>query len=214
MLVPSLRFWWCHTSEREGGGPLVWLSHHWCSLILSPQLQTQLEKEVNAKGPVAVLLTAKEKIILTYLTNYLGIVWRIWTRLSLELLHLFWAYSCWGPLLLMRITRISSLYSFRISVNVCTWKYPYLTFWTFSFLCTLMIVLLIFPVPVSSCQHNRWLLLLLNSVLGFLTRILKMKTTMNSMYPLFSLRVCVQVEITISAVEGWWVDCILSREYY
>lgn len=101
-----------------------------------PQLQTQLGKEVNAKGPAGDVLTAKEKKHYDEFDKLLGY------RLKNPNPIVRITSSFLGPL--MRIIRIA-IYSFRIGFNLCTWRDPYLTFWVFSFLCTLMFVLLIFP---------------------------------------------------------------------
>ena len=101
-----------------------------------PQLQTQLGKEVNAKGPAADVLTSKEKKHYDEFDKLLGY------RLKNPNPIVRITSSFLGPL--MRIIRIA-IYSFRISFNVCTWRDPYLTFWLFSFLCALAFVLLIFP---------------------------------------------------------------------
>mmetsp|Transcript_5709 Transcript_5709/g.13653 ORF Transcript_5709/g.13653 Transcript_5709/m.13653 type:complete len:1053 (+) Transcript_5709:106-3264(+) len=101
-----------------------------------PQLQTQLGKEVNAKGPAGDVLTAKEKKHYDEFDKLLGY------RLKNPNPIVRITSSFLGPL--MRIIRIA-IYTFRISFNVCTWKDPYLTFWLFSFLCLLAFVLLIFP---------------------------------------------------------------------
>ena len=101
-----------------------------------PQLQTQLGKEVNAKGPAGDVLTAKEKKHYDEFDKLLGY------RLKNPNPIVRITSSFLGPL--MRIIRIA-IYTVRISFNVCTWRDPYLTFWVFSFLCLLMIVLFIFP---------------------------------------------------------------------
>lgn len=101
-----------------------------------PQLQTQLGKEVNAKGPAADVLTSKEKKHYDEFDKLLGY------RLKNPNPIVRITSSFLGPL--MRIIRIA-IYAFRISFNVCTWRDPYLTFWLFSFLCILAFVLLIFP---------------------------------------------------------------------
>ena len=114
-----------------------------------PQLQTKLGNEVNAKGPAGDVLTAKEKKHYDEFDKLLGY------RLKNPNPIVRITSSFLGPL--MRIIRIS-LYSFRISFNVCTWRDPYLTFWLFSFLCTLMIVLLIFPWRSFFCVSSMVLL--------------------------------------------------------
>jgi len=101
-----------------------------------PQLQTQLGKEVNAKGPAGDVLTAKEKKHYDEFDKLLGY------RLKNPNPIVRITSSFLGPL--MRIIRIA-IYTFRISFNVCTWRDPYLTFWVFSFLCILAFILLIFP---------------------------------------------------------------------
>lgn len=101
-----------------------------------PQLQTQLGKEVNAKGPAGDVLTAKEKKHYDEFDKLLGY------RLKNPNPIVRITSSFLGPL--MRIIRIV-IYTVRISFNLCTWRDPYLTFWVFSFLCILAIVLLIFP---------------------------------------------------------------------
>jgi len=101
-----------------------------------PQLQTQLGKEVNAKGPAGDVLTAKEKKHYDEFDKLLGY------RLKNPNPIVRITSSFLGPL--MRIIRIA-IYTFRISFNVCTWRDPYLTFWVFSFLCILALILLIFP---------------------------------------------------------------------
>mmetsp|Transcript_16173 Transcript_16173/g.44778 ORF Transcript_16173/g.44778 Transcript_16173/m.44778 type:complete len:1018 (+) Transcript_16173:218-3271(+) len=101
-----------------------------------PQLQTQLGKEINAKGPAGDVLTAKERKHYDEFDKLLGY------RLKNPNPIVRITSSFLGPL--MRIIRIV-IYGFRISFNVCTWRDPYLTFWIFSFLCTLLLVLLIFP---------------------------------------------------------------------
>mmetsp|Transcript_32962 Transcript_32962/g.36741 ORF Transcript_32962/g.36741 Transcript_32962/m.36741 type:complete len:1024 (+) Transcript_32962:145-3216(+) len=101
-----------------------------------PQLQTQLGKEVNAKGPAGDVLTAKEKKHYDEFDKLLGY------RLKNPNPIVRITSSFLGPL--MRIIRIA-IYAVRISFNVCSWRDPYLTFWVFSYLCTLTFVLLIFP---------------------------------------------------------------------
>jgi len=101
-----------------------------------PQLQTQLGKEVNAKGPASDLLTEKERKYFDEFDKLLGYRHKNpnpIVRITSSFL---------GPL--MRIFRIA-IYLFRISFNVCTWRDPYLTFWILSFLFSLMFVLFIFP---------------------------------------------------------------------
>lgn len=101
-----------------------------------PQLQSQLGKEVNAKGPAGDILTAKEKKHYDEFDKLLGY------RLKNPNPIVRITSSFLGPL--MRIIRIF-IYGFRISFNVCTWRDPYLTFWIFCFLCILLLILLIFP---------------------------------------------------------------------
>jgi hypothetical protein len=101
-----------------------------------PHVQSQLGKEVNAKGPAGDVLTAKEKQhydefdkLLGYRTKNPNPIVRITS-------------SFLGPL--MRMIRIV-IYAVRISFNICSWRDPYLSFWIFAFLCALAFVLLIFP---------------------------------------------------------------------
>lgn len=101
-----------------------------------PHVQSQLGKEVNAKGPAGDVLTAKEKQhydefdkLLGYRTKNPNPIVRITS-------------SFLGPL--MRMIRIV-IYAVRISFNVCSWRDPYLSFWIFAFLCVLAFILLIFP---------------------------------------------------------------------
>ena len=101
-----------------------------------PHLQSQLGKEVNAKGPAGDVLTAKEKQHFDEFDRLLG--YR--TKNPNPIVRI--TSSFLGPL--MRIIRIV-IYAVRISFNVCSWRDPYLTFWVFAFLCTLAFVLLIFP---------------------------------------------------------------------
>jgi hypothetical protein len=101
-----------------------------------PHLQSQLGKEVNAKGPAGDVLTAKEKQHFDEFDRLLG--YR--TKNPNPIVRI--TSSFLGPL--MRIIRIV-IYAVRISFNVCSWRDPYLTFWVFTFLCALAFVLLIFP---------------------------------------------------------------------
>jgi hypothetical protein len=101
-----------------------------------PHLQSQLGKEVNAKGPAGDVLTAKEKQHFDEFDRLLG--YR--TKNPNPIVRI--TSSFLGPL--MRIIRIV-IYAVRISFNICSWRDPYLTFWVFTFLCTLAFVLLIFP---------------------------------------------------------------------
>mmetsp|Transcript_24516 Transcript_24516/g.43496 ORF Transcript_24516/g.43496 Transcript_24516/m.43496 type:complete len:1083 (+) Transcript_24516:2-3250(+) len=101
-----------------------------------PHLQSQLGKEVNAKGPAGDVLTAKEKQHFDEFDRLLG--YR--TKNPNPIVRI--TSSFLGPL--MRIIRIV-IYAVRIGFNLCSWRDPYLTFWLFAFLCTLAFVLLIFP---------------------------------------------------------------------
>ncbi|KAG7356782.1 hypothetical protein IV203_001468 [Nitzschia inconspicua] len=101
-----------------------------------PHVQTQLGKDVNAKGPAGDVLTAKEKQHFDEFDRLLG--YR--TKNPNPIVRI--TSSFLGPL--MRIIRIV-IYAVRISFNVCSWRDPYLTFWVFAFLCILAFVLLIFP---------------------------------------------------------------------
>eukprot|EP00934_Nitzschia_sp_Nitz4_P007018 Nitzschia sp. Nitz4//scaffold3_size479765//447923//451003//NITZ4_000189-RA/size479765-augustus-gene-1.629-mRNA-1//-1//CDS//3329551025//7008//frame0 len=102
----------------------------------SPQAQTNLDPNYNAKGPAGDVMTAKEKQnfdefdrLLGYRSKNLNPILRITS-------------SFLGPL--MRIIRIV-VYATRIAFNVSAWTDPFLTFWVFAFLVTSAIVLLIFP---------------------------------------------------------------------
>ena len=101
-----------------------------------PHVQSQLGKEVNAKGPAGDVLTAKEKQHFDEFDRMLG--YR--TKNPNPIVRI--TSSFLGPL--MRIIRIV-IYTVRISFNLCSWRDPYLTFWVFAFLCALCFILLIFP---------------------------------------------------------------------
>lgn len=101
-----------------------------------PHLQMQLGKEVNAKGPASDVITAKEKQNFDEFDRLLGFR----TKNPNPILRI--TSSFLGPL--MRIIRIV-IYATRIAFNVTAWRDPYLTFWCFSFLCCLALILLIFP---------------------------------------------------------------------
>jgi hypothetical protein len=96
----------------------------------------QLGKDVNFKAPAADVISAKEKQNFDEFDRLLG--FRV--RNPNPILRI--TSSFLGPL--MRIIRIV-IYATRISFNLTTWRDPFLTFWAFSFLCTLTLVLLIFP---------------------------------------------------------------------
>mmetsp|Transcript_120204 Transcript_120204/g.245696 ORF Transcript_120204/g.245696 Transcript_120204/m.245696 type:complete len:456 (-) Transcript_120204:2772-4139(-) len=101
-----------------------------------PKLQSQLGKEINAKGPAGDVLTAKEKKHYDEFDKLLGY------RLKNPNPIMRITSSFLGPL--MRIIRIAN-YAFRISFNISTWRDPYVTFWVFMFLFGLAFILLIFP---------------------------------------------------------------------
>lgn len=101
-----------------------------------PHIQIQLGKDVNYKAPAADVISAKEKQNFDEFDRLLG--FRV--RNPNPILRI--TSSFLGPL--MRIIRIV-IYAVRISFNLTTWRDPFLTFWAFSFLCTLTFVLLIFP---------------------------------------------------------------------
>lgn len=101
-----------------------------------PHLQMQLGKEVNAKGPASDVITAKEKQNFDEFDRLLGFR----TKNPNPILRI--TSSFLGPL--MRIIRIV-IYATRIAFNVTAWRDPFLTFWMFSFLCTVTFILLIFP---------------------------------------------------------------------
>jgi hypothetical protein len=101
-----------------------------------PHVQSQLGKEVNAKGPAGDVLTAKEKQHFDEFDKLLG--YR--TKNPNPIVRI--TSSFLGPL--MRMIRIV-IYTVRISFNICSWRDPYLSFWIFAFLCVLAFVLLIFP---------------------------------------------------------------------
>jgi hypothetical protein len=101
-----------------------------------PHVQSQLGKELNAKGPAGDVLTAKEKQHFDEFDKLLG--YR--TKNPNPIVRI--TSSFLGPL--MRIIRIV-IYAVRISFNICSWRDPYLSFWIFAFLCVLAFVLLIFP---------------------------------------------------------------------
>jgi hypothetical protein len=101
-----------------------------------PHIQMQLGKDVNFKAPAADVISAKEKQNFDEFDRLLG--FRV--RNPNPILRI--TSSFLGPL--MRIIRIV-IYTTRISFNLTTWRDPFLTFWAFSFLCTLALVLLIFP---------------------------------------------------------------------
>jgi hypothetical protein len=107
-----------------------------------PHLQTQLGKEVNAKGPAGDVLTAKEKQHFDEFDRLLG--YR--TKNPNPIVRI--TSSFLGPL--MRIIRIV-IYAVRISFNLCSWRDPYLTFWVFAFLWILAFVLFIFPWRTFFC---------------------------------------------------------------
>jgi hypothetical protein len=101
-----------------------------------PHIQIQLSKDVNFKAPAADVISAKEKQNFDEFDRLLG--FRV--RNPNPILRI--TSSFLGPL--MRIIRIV-IYAVRISFNLTTWRDPFLTFWAFSFLCSLALVLLIFP---------------------------------------------------------------------
>ena len=101
-----------------------------------PHLQMNLGKEFNAKGPAADVISAKEKQNFDEFDRLLGFR----TKNPNPILRI--TSSFLGPL--MRIIRIV-IYATRIGFNLTAWRDPFLTFWAFSFLCTLCFVLLIFP---------------------------------------------------------------------
>ena len=101
-----------------------------------PHLQLNMGKEYNAKGPASDVITAKEKQNFDEFDRMLGFR----TKNPNPILRI--TSSFLGPL--MRIIRIV-IYATRIGFNVTAWTDPFLTFWVFAFLCTLMFVLIIFP---------------------------------------------------------------------
>ena len=101
-----------------------------------PHLQMQLGKEVNVKGPASDVITQKEKQNFDEFDRLLGFR----TKNPNPILRI--TSSFLGPL--MRIIRIV-IYATRIAFNLSSWRDPYLTFWAFSFFCTLAFILLIFP---------------------------------------------------------------------
>ena len=101
-----------------------------------PHIQALLSKDENTKAPPSDVISAKEKQNFDEFDRLLG--FRV--RNPNPILRI--TSSFLGPL--MRIIRIF-IYATRIAFNLTTWRDPFLTFWAFSFLCTLAFVLLIFP---------------------------------------------------------------------
>jgi hypothetical protein len=101
-----------------------------------PNLQANLGKDYNAKGPAGDVMTAKEKQNFDEFDRMLGFR----TKNPNPILRI--TSSFLGPL--MRIIRIVN-YATRIAFNVTAWTDPFLTFWVFIFLCSLAFILFIFP---------------------------------------------------------------------
>lgn len=101
-----------------------------------PNLQANLGKDYNAKGPAGDVMTAKEKQNFDEFDRMLGFR----TKNPNPILRI--TSSFLGPL--MRIIRIVN-YGTRIAFNVTAWTDPFLTFWVFAFLCSLAFILFIFP---------------------------------------------------------------------
>ena len=101
-----------------------------------PHIQAILGKDINTKAPPSDVISAKEKQNFDDFDKLLG--FRV--RSPNPILRI--TSSFLGPL--MRIIRIV-IYATRISFNLAKWTDPFLTFWLFSFLCTLCFVLFIFP---------------------------------------------------------------------
>jgi hypothetical protein len=101
-----------------------------------PPPHLNMGKEYNAKGPASDVISAKEKQNFDEFDRLLGFR----SKNPNPILRI--TSSFLGPL--MRIIRIV-VYATRIGFNVTTWTDPFLSFWFFSFLCTVAFILLIFP---------------------------------------------------------------------